>query len=124
MRRILVVDSEQQCREAYRSELESEGFLVATTADHAEALKLAKTWEPDLAVLDVRPGPESGLDLLRHMVEGNESLRTILVSRYPGYRDDFSSWLADVFLVKTENNASELRDRVLELLTGAEMVAS
>jgi DNA-binding response OmpR family regulator len=124
MRRILVVDSEPQCREAYRSELESEGFLVEATADHAEALRLAKTWEPDLAVLDVRPGPESGLDLLRRLVEANESLRTILVSRYPGYRDDFSSWLADAFLVKNENDAAELRERVLEILAGAELAAS
>jgi DNA-binding response OmpR family regulator len=104
--------------------LEAEGFLVEATADHAEALRLAKTWEPDLAVLDVRPGPESGLDLLRRLVEANESLRTILVSRYPGYRDDFSSWLADAFLVKNENDAAELRERVLEILAGAELAAS
>ncbi len=124
MRRILVVDSEPLCREAYRSELESEGFLVTATADHAEALKLATTWEPDLAVLDVRPGPESGLDLLRHMVEANTSLRTILVSRYPGYRDDFSSWLADAFLLKSESDASEVRDRVQEILAEAELAVS
>ena len=105
-RRILLVDAEPQSRAMYRSELEHEGFEVATTQDHAEALRLAAAWKPDLAVLDVEPGPEFGLDLLRHLVEGRRSLRTVLVSRYPGYRDDFTSWLADAFLLKNDKNAT------------------
>jgi len=115
-RRILLVDAEPQSRAMYRSELEHEGFEVATTQDHAEALRLAAAWKPDLAVLDVEPGPEFGLDLLRHLVEGRRSLRTVLVSRYPGYRDDFTSWLADAFLLKNDKNATELTTRVHELL--------
>lgn len=117
MQRILVVDAEPETRELYRSELEVEGFEVAIARDHAEALRLADSWQPDLAVLDVRPGPEFGLDLLRHLIESRRSLRTILVSRYPGYRDDFVSWLADAFLDKHEGDATELKDRVHELLT-------
>lgn len=116
MRRILVVDAEPETREKYRSELEDEGFEVATAVGHAEALRLATDWKPDLAVLDVEPGPEFGLDLLRHLIEGRRSLRTVLVSRYPGYRDDFTSWLADDFLLKDENNVTELKTRVHELL--------
>jgi DNA-binding response OmpR family regulator len=116
VRRILVVEPEASTRERYRADFEVEGFEVATARDHAEALRLAGTWKPDLAVVDVRPGPEFGLDLLRHLVESERSLRTILVSRYPGYRDDFVSWLADAFVDKHDGDTSELKDRVHELL--------
>ena len=116
MKRILVVDAEPESRELYRSELECDGFEVATARDHAEALRLASSWKPDLAVLDVQPGTEFGLDLLRHLIADRGSLRTVLVSRYPGYRDDFSSWLADAFLVKHEGDAAELCSQVRELL--------
>jgi CheY-like chemotaxis protein len=119
MQRILLIDAEAATRELYRSQLEVDGFEVATATNHAEALRLATSWEPDLAVVDVRPGPEFGLDLLRHLVESRRSLRTILVSRYPGYRDDFASWLADAFLDKREGDATELKDRVHELLAEA-----
>jgi CheY-like chemotaxis protein len=120
MQRILLVDSEAASRDLYRSALEVDGFEVATAGDHAEALRLARSWKPDLAVLDVRPGPEFGLDLLRHLVESQRSLRTILVTRYPGYRDDFASWLADAFLDKREDDASELKNRVHELLASGD----
>ena len=56
-----------------------------------------------LAVLDVRLGRESGLDLLRHVLEVRRTLATILVSANPGYRDDFAAWLADAFLDKTHD---------------------
>ena len=118
MFKILLVDREQETRERYCSELRHAGFIVATATHSSEALRLVQEWSPDLAVLDVRLGEESGLDLLRHMLEVRHSLATILVSASPGYRDDFSSWLADAFIDKTLD-ASVLASKVHELLVPA-----
>lgn len=115
MPRILVIDHEPTTRELYRNALVAEGFEVATAADPAAAKRLVQDWDPQLAVLDVRLGEESGLDLLRQLLEIRRSLCTILVSAYPGYRDDFTSWLADAFLNKTRD-VRELTSKVHELL--------
>jgi DNA-binding response OmpR family regulator len=118
MYKILVVDRDAKTREGYRSGLVSAGFTVCTATTRAEALKLVTEWKPDLAVLDVRLGEESGLDLLRQVLDVRQSLTTILVSESPGYRDDFVSWLADAFIDKTPDPSS-LTSKVRELLVPA-----
>jgi DNA-binding response OmpR family regulator len=115
MFKILVVDGEPETREAYRAGLAAAGYTVETASDSAGALRLVQDWEPDLAVLDVKLGRESGLDLLRHALELRRSLATILVSAYPGYRDDFTTWLADAFIDKSRD-ADVLTSKVRELL--------
>ena len=98
--RILVVDCDPATRDRTCREFAAAGFDVRFAADGAGALSLVRDWDPQLAVLDARLGDESGLDLLRHVLDVRRSLATILVSNNPGYRDDFASWLADAFLVK------------------------
>ena len=113
--RILIVDRETESRERVRDELVAEGFEVRTATDGATATRLVEEWDPQLAVLDVRLGEESGLDLLRHLLELRRTLATILVSAYPGYRDDFTAWLADAFLNKSRD-VGELKSKIHELL--------
>jgi DNA-binding response OmpR family regulator len=113
--RVLVVDCDPNTRDLYCRELAAAGFDVRFAADGAGALRLLRDWDPQLAVLDARLGDESGLDLLRHLLEVRNTLATILVSTNPGYRDDFVSWLADAFLLK-RLDASELVARAQQLI--------
>jgi len=115
MFKILLVDHDRNTREGYRAYLEGAGFTVTTASNGADAMKLVTEWKPDLAVLDVRLGEESGLDLLRHVLEVRHSMVTVLMSEYPGYRDDFVSWLADAFIDKSPD-PSVLGTKVRELL--------
>jgi len=118
MFKILLVDGEPESRESYRAGLAAAGYAVETATDSSAALQLVQDWQPDLAVLDVQLGQESGLDLLRHVLEVDRTLATILLSAYPGYRDDFVAWLADAFLDKTRDPEA-LNSKVHELLTNA-----
>jgi DNA-binding response OmpR family regulator len=115
MQRILIVDDEPDIRKLYRLEFEEEGFEVATAADSSQALRIVREWEPELVILDIKLGEENGLDLLRRIADTRRSMRTIIVSGYPGYRDDFSSWLADAFLTKSADPTA-LKHTVRELL--------
>lgn len=115
MPRILVIDDDTAIRRLYQLELEDLGFDVRTAADSATALQLVRAWKPDLAVLDVRLGDECGLDLLRRMVEERPQLHTVIATAYAGYKDDFTSWLADAFLDK-DPECTRLRQTVVELL--------
>jgi DNA-binding response OmpR family regulator len=51
--RILVVDDDQNVRQAIRWILEDEGYVVSEAADGNEALRLVHESRPDLVVLDL-----------------------------------------------------------------------
>lgn len=116
MSRILVVDDEVNIRKLYKSELEDEGYEVTTAGSGAEALSILRSVAPDLVILDIKLEQENGLDFLRHMMEIRPSISVILNSGYSTYKDDFSSWLADAYLVKSGDTA-ELKSKVREMLT-------
>lgn len=113
--RVLVVEGDPVTRDCYCREFAAAGFDVRFAADGAGALRLVRDWEPQLAVLDARLGDESGLDLLRHVLELRRSLATILVSNNPGYSDDFATWLADAFLLR-RTDARELVAKARQLI--------
>jgi len=121
MPRILIVDDEVNIRKLYKSELEDEGYDVVTAASGAEALQLLRDAAPDLVILDIKLEQENGLDFLRHMMDVRPSLSVILNSGYSTYKDDFSSWLADAYLVKS-SDTSELKDKVRELIAARSVV--
>lgn len=114
MYRILIVDDEPDIRELYRLELEDAGFEVETAANSTQAMSLVQHWSPDLVALDIKLGEENGLDLLRQIVDAR-AVPTILMSGYPGYKDNFTSWLADAFLTKS-GDTTEFREKIVELL--------
>jgi DNA-binding NarL/FixJ family response regulator len=63
-RKILVVEDESLLRNLIANLLESEGFLVQTAGSAAEAKRVAKLFDPDLALLDIELGDgPNGLDL-------------------------------------------------------------
>ena len=115
MPKILVVDDEVNVRRLYEKDLQDEGHEVVTAGNGAEALRVIAAQAPELVILDIKLGAENGLDLLRRMKELQPSIAVILNSGYSTYRDDFSSWLADAYLVKC-SNTSELSATVREVL--------
>ena len=65
--RVLVVDDELTMREFLEMGLGYEGFDVRTAADGSVGLETAKTWGPDLVILDrMLPGMD-GLEICRRL---------------------------------------------------------
>ena len=115
MPKILLVDDEENVRKLYQLELEDEGHDVAVAASGLEALQHVEASALDLVILDIKLQCESGLDVLRRIKEIQPHLCVILNSGYSTYRDDFSSWLADAYLVKS-SDTTELLSTVRGLL--------
>jgi DNA-binding response OmpR family regulator len=65
MSKILVVDDEASIRRLVRSYLESEAYEVLEAADGEQAVKLARSAQPDLIVLDVAMPTLDGVEALR-----------------------------------------------------------
>jgi DNA-binding response OmpR family regulator len=114
MKTILVVEDEKHLRTLYSQELAAEGYQVVTAKDGKEALETVKKGPVDLAILDIKLEGVNGLEVLRDVMQENRELRVIINTAYSSYRNDFSSWSADAYIVKS-SDLEELKSKVREL---------
>ena len=115
LRTVLVVDDEASIRLLYSQELAEEGYEVTTAATIPEAVEKLTQGEFDLVVLDIKLKNESGLDLLQKIVKERHDMVVILSTAFSCYKDDFSAWLADGYVVKS-SDMQELKDEIRRLL--------
>jgi DNA-binding response OmpR family regulator len=112
---ILVVDDEASIRALYEAELEDEGYAVLCAPDGPSARKILSESEVHLVVLDIRLKGESGLQILQEITREHRQLPVILSTAYGSFKDDFSSWLADAYVVKS-TSMSELKDEIVKVI--------
>ncbi|MBN1290871.1 MAG: response regulator [Candidatus Latescibacteria bacterium] len=113
--KILVVDDEVNQALLYEQELTDEGYEIHLANSGQEALKLAKTNTYDLVVLDIGMPDMDGLETLGRMLSMDNKLPVILNTAYPSYKDNFMSWAADAYVVKS-SDLSELKTKIKESL--------
>jgi DNA-binding NarL/FixJ family response regulator len=117
--RCLIVDDQPSFCEAARELLEGQGLTVLGCAkSSAEALRSVRELRPDVALVDIDLGPDSGFDLANRLaddVDGN-SPRVILVSTHDEreFIKLIESSPAIGFVAKTELSA----ERIYRLLDG------
>ncbi len=115
MTRILVVDDEPSIRILYKEELEKEGYEVFCAGNIDEAITAMNEHNPSLLVLDIKLGEESGIDFLLDVAKRDKKLPIILNTAYSVYRDNFQTWAADAYIVKSVDLAP-LKEKIKELL--------
>lgn len=99
--RILVVDDEQIVTEVVERYLQREGYEVKIAYDGAQALKIAREWNPHLIVLDLMLPEIDGLDVCRQLRQ--DSLVPIIMLTAKGEETDRVIGLelgADDYIVK------------------------
>jgi len=81
--RVLLAEDHQIVRQGVRSLLEKAGHVVVGEAsDGQEAIQLARTLSPDIAVLDVAMPRLNGLDTAREIRSLSPKTKTILLTMY------------------------------------------
>jgi DNA-binding NtrC family response regulator len=115
MAHLLVVDDEGDIRHLFAAELEDDGHSVVTCGNRSEALEQLRRQSFDLIILDIQLNHESGLELLQQIARERQDTPVILCTAYSSYKDDFSSWLADAYVVKS-SNLDELKNEVRRIL--------
>ncbi|RPH93894.1 response regulator [candidate division KSB1 bacterium] len=113
--RILVADDEKNLRELYQIELDSEGYEVDTAANATEVMSKLESAEYDLIVLDIKMPGMSGIDLLQKIMARDKRQPVILNTAYPSYRDNFMTWPAEAYVVKSADTA-ELKQVIKKVL--------
>ena len=82
-RRCLIVDDNQGYLSEARDLLQRQGMSVVGVASNSgDALAIAASDRPDVALVDVDLGAESGLDVARAFATSDEPVPVILISAY------------------------------------------
>jgi two-component system response regulator AtoC len=82
MRRVLVVDDEENLRLVVRTFLKREGYEVEVAASGEDALVLVESFGPDVILTDVRMPKMGGLDLLATLKAKGNDATVIVMSAY------------------------------------------
>jgi DNA-binding NarL/FixJ family response regulator len=94
--RCIIVDDYQPYVSEARAKLEGQGMVVAGVASNGtEALSQARELSPDVALVDISLGPESGFDVARQITSYVGTV--ILISSYDHDEedDDYAELIAD-----------------------------
>ena len=113
--RSLIVDDNAHFLAAARRLLEREGIAVVGVASSgAEAVQLAGELRPDVALVDIDLGDESGFDVAELLAEPGTAAtsRVVLISAYP--EGDFADLVAGSsavgFLSKSDVSAANIHE--------------
>jgi DNA-binding response OmpR family regulator len=112
---VLLVDGDNVWSSFCEAELRRDGHDVRVARDGVEALEEVARTPPDLVVTEIRLAGIDGLDLMARILDRSPRTPVILHTAHAGYRDNFMSWLADAYLLKSLDLA-DLRTKVRELL--------
>jgi DNA-binding NarL/FixJ family response regulator len=115
--RCLLVDDNDTFLEAATVVLQREGMTVVGVASNsAEALRQAHALRPDVTLVDIGLGEESGFDLARLLVQDGQSSDTEVILISARAETDYAELIAESpaagFLVKSELSARAI-DRIL-----------
>ena len=80
VRRVLLVEDEDNIREAMRFILSRDGWEVSVHADGATAASRIRETRPDVVVLDVMLPNRSGFDVLRDLSTGGDSPPVLMLT--------------------------------------------
>ena len=115
MKKILVVDDEENIRELYKEELTDMGYDVITVPDGIQALAEMDKTKFDLVTLDMRMKDVDGIETLRRMKEMDSTIPVVISTAYEEYKHDFGSWCSDAYVVKS-SDMSSLRETIKKIL--------
>jgi DNA-binding response OmpR family regulator len=101
MARVLLVDDEPSIRLFYSDVLADQGHDVLEAMSGHEAMRLIDHEPFDLIVLDIKLRSENGLNLLQQIVHDHPGLPVILLTAYLSFQDDYTSWLANSYVLKS-----------------------
>jgi CheY-like chemotaxis protein len=110
--RCLIVDDNPAFLEGAATLLRREGLVIAGVASNTnDALQRARELRPDVALVDISLGTESGFDLARRLVEADGgTLEVILISSRA--EEDFADLIEEApvagFVAKSELSLSAI----------------
>ncbi|MDH3891279.1 MAG: response regulator [candidate division Zixibacteria bacterium] len=117
--RILVVDDDDGIRALYLTELVRAGYEVAAVDSGGAAVALASREKFAIIILDIEMPDMSGIEALSHLRRVSPDTPVILNTAYSNYKQDFQSWLADAYVLKS-SDLEPLKHNIRKLIDPVE----
>jgi DNA-binding NarL/FixJ family response regulator len=108
----VIVDDDASFLKAAQMLLEADGITVAGTASScADAWQRVDTLHPDVVLIDIRLGEESGFNVAWQLAAGGYAVETIMISTHAeaDYADLLAESPAAGFLPKPELSGAAIR---------------
>ena len=115
MEKVLCVDDDLILLHLYRDELSEEGYSVILAKDGKEAMRKFGKESPDVVVMDICMPMMEGIQTMAAMQGNDRQVPVILNTASPQYKDDFMTWGAEAYVVKS-SDLTELTHKMRELL--------
>jgi len=120
MKKILFIEDEAALQKTFGEVLTQEGYEVISALDGELGLKLAKTKNPDLILLDLILPKVHGFDVLRQLKEDDETkeIPVIVLTNLEGISDIEKAIElgATTYLVKAGYSLEEVLEKVKKTL--------
>ena len=122
MARLLVVEDNKNQRMLYTEELEDKGYKVIAVGTAREALEAVQEGGIDLVVLDIQMPGIDGVEALGKILSKKSQLPVILYTDYSDRRENFLTWSADAYMVKS-SDITPLVNEIKKILGGTQPVS-
>ena len=123
MEKILCVDDDLSILQLYDEELSEEGYEVILARNGKEALRKYQKELPQLVIMDLRMPGMDGVEALTAILGKDRQASIIINTAFPEYRENFKTWGADAYIVKS-SDLEELKQKVREVLDKRQRKAS
>jgi CheY-like chemotaxis protein len=102
MARVLLVEDEEHVSLLYRQALEERGHEVVCAMNGQEAVDLVRQQKPDVVIMDINlPEKMDGIESMSRILSHDREIPVIINTGYSEYKDNFMSWAADAYVVKS-----------------------
>ncbi len=115
MAKLLIVEDEKNLRTLYEKEFKNDGYEVFLAAEGNEALDIVEKESPDLVIMDIRMPEMDGIEAIKEILNKNKNISIIINSAYSSYMDNFVSWAAKAYVIKS-SDLTELKSKVKEFI--------
>ncbi len=115
MTTILLVEDDKNQRLLYEQELRFEGYGIRTAIDGKDALKKVKEQPPDIIIMDIDLPKMEGIEAMGRIISKSKGIPIIIHTAYSSYKDNYMSWIADAYIVKS-SDLTELKNKIKKLL--------
>jgi two-component system response regulator DevR len=125
--RVMVVDDYQLVRDGLRSVIDRQPELVfvGEAATTAEAIQVANSCAPDVVIMDVRLGTESGIEATREIRSRHPRTRVLILTSFPDDEALYASVMAGAsgFVLK-QIRLDALLEAIRDVAAGEELVTA
>lgn len=100
---ILIIDDDKNIRELLELEFGDLGYETIMAENGFDGIQLLKDYEVDLVILDIKMPGMDGIEALEKIISIQRELPVIIHSAYSHYKENYLTWSATSYVVKSAN---------------------